>query len=114
MSDIDQKDCSPTDLDEIDSMEGIEAAVFRRLINHLQRRPEAQNIDLMLLADFCRNCLSEWYREAATERGCSITEEDAKRRVYGMTYAEWKANHQLPVSPEKLAALKAKKAARDE
>jgi len=114
VSDSKDKDCAPSDLDESGSTESIEAAVFRRLINHLQRRPEAQNIDLMLLADFCRNCLSEWYREAAAERGCSITEADAKHRVYGMTYAEWKANHQLPVPPEKLAAFKAKKAARDE
>lgn len=95
------------------SAEAVEAAVFRRLVNHLGNRAEVQNIDLMLLADFCRNCLSEWYRDAAAERGWSLSEDEAKQRVYGMTYAEWKANHQLPVSDEKLAAFKEKRAQRE-
>lgn len=98
----------------IDRDDAIEAAVFRRLIKHLQVRTDVQNIDLMLLADFCRNCLSEWYREAATEHGLSISEQDAKRRVYGMPYSEWKARHQLPVPAEKLAAFKAQQAKRDD
>lgn len=102
-----------TEYDNERNAEAVEAAVFRRLIQHLRNRTEVQNIDLMLLADFCRNCLSEWYRDAATERGWTISEEEAKQQVYGMTYAEWKANHQLPVSKEKLAAFQEKRAARD-
>ena len=96
------------------TVEGVEAAVFRRLVHHLQERTEVQNIDLMLLADFCRNCLSQWYREEAAAKGLSLTEDEAKQRVYGMSYAEWKTQHQLPVPPEKLAAFKAKRASLDE
>lgn len=92
-----------------DTIETVEAAVFRRLIHHLQERTEVQNIDLMLLADFCRNCLSQWYREEAAAQGLSLTEDEAKQRVYGMSYADWKAHHQLPVPPEKLAAFKTKR-----
>jgi hypothetical protein len=92
------------------TVEGVEAAVFRRLVHHLQERTEVQNIDLMLLA----NCLSQWYREEAAAQGLSLTEDEAKQRVYGMSYAEWKTQHQLPVPPEKLAAFKAKQAQRDE
>ena len=87
----------------------IEAAVFRRLIAHLQAHPEAQNIDLMILADFCRNCLSKWYVAEAAERGEQVDMSAARELVYGMTYAEWKANHQLPATPEQLAALDARK-----
>jgi len=87
----------------------IEAAVFRRLVTHLQNHPEAQNIDLMILADFCRNCLSKWYVAEAAERGVQVDMEDARERVYGMPYSEWKAEHQLPATPEQLAALKARK-----
>ena len=97
-----------------DTVETVEAAVFRRLIHHLQERTEVQNIDLMLLADFCRNCLSQWYRVEAAAEGLSLTEDEAKRRVYGMSYADWKARHQLPVPPEKLAAFKAKRAQLEE
>ena len=95
-------------------MQAVEAAVFRRLVNHLRNRTDVQNIDLMLLADFCRNCLSQWYRDAAGERGWALTEDEAKQRVYGMTYAEWKERHQQPVPPEKLAEFDAKQAAREE
>ena len=88
----------------------IEAAVFRRLRDHLQANTDVQNIDLMLLADFCRNCLGKWYAAAAKAEGVDLDPMDARDIVYGMPYAEWKAKHQLPADPEKLAALKAKSA----
>ena len=72
----------------------LEAAAFRRLAEHLREHPEVQNIDLMELAGFCRNCLSRWYREAAEERGLELSDGDARARVYGMPYEEWKARHQ--------------------
>ncbi|MFV8750093.1 DUF1244 domain-containing protein [Nannocystaceae bacterium ST9] len=72
----------------------IEAAVFRRLVEHFQARPEVQNIDVMNLAGFCRNCLSKWYAAAAAERGVELDLDDARETVYGMPYAEWKAKHQ--------------------
>ena len=71
--------------------EPIEAAVFRRLLSHLDSRKDVQNIDLMNLAGFCRNCLSKWYAEAAAEQGLALDKEAARERVYGMPYAEWKA-----------------------
>ena len=72
----------------------IEAAAFRRLVEHLQQRTDVQNIELMDLAGFCRNCLSKWYLAAAQERGEPIDIDAAKERVYGMPYAQWKAEHQ--------------------
>ena len=72
----------------------VEAAAFRRLLAHLDARKEVQNIDLMNLAGFCRNCLAKWYRAAAAERGIDITDEAARERVYGMPYAEWKTRYQ--------------------
>ena len=72
----------------------LEAAAFRRLLSHLDAHKEVQNIDLMNLAGFCRNCLARWYREAAAERGIELTEAAARERVYGMPYAEWKEKHQ--------------------
>jgi len=72
----------------------LEAAAFRRLLQHLDARKEVQNIDLMNLAGFCRNCLAKWYRAAAEERGIALTDEAARERVYGMPYAEWKTKHQ--------------------
>jgi hypothetical protein len=72
----------------------LEAAAFRRLLAHLDARKDVQNIDLMNLAGFCRNCLAKWYRAAAAERGIDITDEAARERVYGMPYAEWKARYQ--------------------
>ncbi len=80
----------------------IEAAVFRRLLEHLDARKDVQNIDLMNLAGFCRNCLSKWYRAAAEERGIDIELEAARQLVYGMPYAEWKAKHQHEASAEQL------------
>jgi hypothetical protein len=81
----------------------LEAAAFRRLVQHLRRHAEVQNIDLMNLAGFCRNCLSNWYADAARERGLDMGKEAAREIVYGMPYAEWKAKHQTEASPEKQA-----------
>jgi uncharacterized protein len=72
----------------------LEAAAFRRLVEHLQSRTDVQNIDLMNLAGFCRNCLSKWYAAAAEEHGAAVDLEQAREQVYGMPYAEWKAKHQ--------------------
>ncbi|MGK2940784.1 MAG: DUF1244 domain-containing protein [Immundisolibacter sp.] len=72
----------------------IEAAAFRQLLRHLGEHTEVQNIDLMNLAGFCRNCLSKWYRSAATEQGVEITDLDARQAIYGMPYEDWKALHQ--------------------
>ncbi|MFY0537304.1 MULTISPECIES: DUF1244 domain-containing protein [Nannocystis] len=74
--------------------EQLEAAAFRSLVAHLRERTDVQNIDLMNLAGFCRNCLSRWYQEAATERSIPLTQDEARERVYGMPYSEWKAKHQ--------------------
>lgn len=81
----------------------IEAAVFRRLLEHLDSRKDAQNIDLMNLAGFCRNCLSKWYAAAADERGESIDKEAAREIVYGMPYAEWKDKYQTEATAEQKA-----------
>ena len=83
----------------------IEAAAFRRLVAHLRERTDVQNIDLMNLAGFCRNCLSRWYREAAAEQGQTLSDPDAREIVYGMPYADWKAKHQAPASAEQKAAF---------
>ncbi len=86
----------------------IEAAVFRRLLVHLmQDRPDVQNIDLMILAGFCRNCLSDWYREAAEAQGAPMPRDDAREAVYGMPFAQWKDLHQMPATPGQLAAFAA-------
>lgn len=86
----------------------IEAAVFRRLLQHLmQERPDVQNIDLMILAGFCRNCFSDWYREAAESRGLTMTRDEAREAVYGEPFAQWKAKHQQDATPEQLAAFAA-------
>ncbi|WP_432450313.1 DUF1244 domain-containing protein [Aliiroseovarius marinus] len=84
----------------------IEAAAFRRLQKHLMEdRTDAQNIDMMNLAGFCRNCLARWYQEAANERGIEMTKDEGREAFYGMTMAEWKANYQTDASPEKQAAF---------
>ena len=83
----------------------IEAAVFRRLLEHLDSRKDVQNIELMNLAGFCRNCLSKWYMAAAEEEGVEVDYDQARERVYGMPYAEWKANYQTEATPEQLAAF---------
>ncbi|SEL93142.1 hypothetical protein SAMN05428989_2911 [Pseudoxanthomonas sp. GM95] len=85
-----------------------EAAAFRRLLQHLNvERRDVQNIDLMILAGFCRNCLSDWYREAAEAAGTPMTKDQARETVYGMPFAEWKAKHQAEATPEQLAAFAA-------
>ena len=81
----------------------IEAAVFRRLLQHLDSRKDVQNIDLMNLAGFCRNCLAKWYVAAAAENGANIDYEAARERIYGMPYGEWKSRYQQEASSEKLA-----------
>ena len=85
----------------------LEAAAFRRLIAHLDSRKDVQNIDLMILAGFCRNCLSKWYKAAADEHDLDVSMDAAREKVYRMTYAEWKANHQTEATPEQLAAMDA-------
>lgn len=86
----------------------IEAAVFRRLLKHFDEHKEVQNIDLMILADFCRNCLSKWYVAAAEEQGLDVDYEQAREIVYGMPYSEWKEKYQPEATPEQLAAFQAK------
>lgn len=86
-------------MDKHDETE-IEAAVFRRLLEHLDSRKDAQNIDLMNLAGFCRNCLSKWYVAAASERGFDVDYDSARKRVYGIPYEEWKDKYQLEASKE--------------
>ena len=83
----------------------LEAAAFRRLVAHLRERTDVQNIDLMNLAGFCRNCLSRWYREAAAERGTAIADPDAREIVYGMPYREWQALHQKEATAEQKQAF---------
>jgi uncharacterized protein len=84
----------------------LEAAVFRRLVEHLRSRTDVQNIDLMNLAGFCRNCLSNWLKEAADAKGMAMTKDESREAVYGMPYETWKATHQGAASPEQLAAMK--------
>jgi hypothetical protein len=85
----------------------IEAAVFRRLLQHLDERRDVQNIDLMIQAGFCRNCLAKWYMAAAEEAGLSMDYDQARERVYGMPYGEWKDKYQLEATPEQQAAFEA-------
>jgi hypothetical protein len=85
----------------------LEAAVFRRLVEHLRARTDVQNIDLMNLAGFCRNCLSNWYQDAAAERGLTLEKDAARERVYGMPYEAWKAKHQTEASAEAKAKFAA-------
>jgi len=92
----------------------IEAAVFRRLLEHLDAHKEVQNIELMNLADFCRNCLAKWYMAEAGARGESIDYDAARERIYGMPYSEWKALYQQPATPEQLAAFERKQAEKGE
>jgi hypothetical protein len=86
----------------------LEAAAFRQLLAHLQQHTEVQNIELMILADFCRNCLAKWYTAAATERGIDIDYEQAREVVYGMPYSDWKDRYQTEATAEQLAAFDAK------
>jgi hypothetical protein len=92
-----------TERDEVE----LEAAVLRRLLRHLDEHKEVQNIELMTLAGFCRNCLGKWYAEAARERGLSVDPEKARERIYGMPYAQWKERYQPPATEEQLARFAA-------
>jgi hypothetical protein len=83
----------------------LEAQAFRRLLAHLAERTDVQNIDLMNLAGFCRNCLSNWYSEAATEKGISLSKDQAREIIYGMPYDQWRAKYQTEASPSQLAAF---------
>jgi hypothetical protein len=87
--------------------QAIESQVLRRLLQHLDERKDVQNIDLMILAGFCRNCLGKWYRSAAQEQGVELDSDQARELIYGMPYSEWKDNHQAAATPEQLAALAA-------
>ena len=82
----------------------LEAAAFRRLVEHLRERTDVQNIDLMNLAGFCRNCLSKWYRAAAEDRGIAMSYDEAREIIYGMPYEEWKNQHQKEATPEQQSA----------
>jgi len=84
----------------------LEAAVFRRLVAHLQNRTDVQNIDMMNLAGFCRNCLSNWMKDAADERGVPMTKDEGREAVYGMPYDSWKEKYQREASAEQIAAMK--------
>ena len=83
----------------------LEAAAFRRLVAHLREHTDVQNIDLMNLAGFCRNCLSNWYQDAAAEKGIALEKLEAREIVYGMPFAEWKAKYQTEATPEQKAAF---------
>lgn len=87
------------------NINNIEAAVFRRLLEHLDSRKDVQNIELMNLAGFCRNCLSKWYITAAAEEGVEVDMDSARERIYGMPYSEWKDKYQAEATPEQLAAF---------
>lgn len=97
-------DKSLKNLDEA-SRTALEAAAFRRLVQHLRDRPQTQNIDMMNLAGFCRNCLSNWLKDAADERGLKVSKDEAREAVYGMPYDEWKAKHQRDATPAQQAAF---------
>ena len=92
-------------MDDRDRIE-LEAAAYRRLRDHLQRRTDVQNIDLMNLAGFCRNCLSRWYQEAAGERGLTISKDESREIVYGMPFQDWKAKYQTEATEEQKASFR--------
>jgi hypothetical protein len=85
----------------------LDAAVLRRLLAHFDERKDVQNIELMILAGFCRNCLSKWYVEAAADSGLEVDLDTARERIYGMSYADWKEHHQQPATEEQFARFKA-------
>lgn len=90
---------------EQETRTALEAAAFRRLLQHLREHPEVQNIDLMITADFCRNCLAKWLRAAAEERGVTLDDEGAREIIYGEPYASWKAKYQREATAEQLRAF---------
>lgn len=97
-----------TDLTEAERT-AFEAAAFRRLVAHLRNRPDVQNIDMMNLAGFCRNCLSNWYGEAAGEAGVTLSKDETREIIYGMPYDEWKARHQAEATEAQKAAFEQNK-----
>ena len=99
----DHKDLNNADQDRLD------AASFRRFLDHLAINIDVQNIDLMILADFCRNCLSKWYKSAADDAGLEVSLDEARERIYGMPYKEWKNRYQKEATPEQLAAFEARR-----
>ena len=92
-----------------DTRIALEAAAYRKLVAHLRDRTDVQNIDMMNLAGFCRNCLSRWYQEAATEHGLALSKDEAREIVYGMPYQDWQAKYQDEASPEQQAAFEVNK-----
>ena len=92
----------------------IEADVFRKLLSHLDNHKEVQNIELMVVADFCRNCLAKWYSASAADRGEEIGYEQAREIIYGMPYSEWKEKYQTEATPEQMAAFEARRKAKSE
>lgn len=96
-----------TDLTQA-QQDALDAAAFRRLLSHLDSNKDVQNIDLMILAGFCRNCLSKWYKSAADDAGIEMSDMDARERVYGMAYGDWKTNHQPKATAEQLTAFEAR------
>ncbi|MEE4245240.1 MAG: DUF1244 domain-containing protein [Kangiellaceae bacterium] len=92
----------------MDTQTNIEAAVFRRLLKHLDDNKDVQNIDLMIVADFCRNCLAKWLVAAAEQHGQELTYDQAREQVYGMPYSDWKDKFQTTATPEQMAALEAR------
>ena len=97
-----------TDLND-EQKRDFEAAAFRRLLEHLRERSDVQNIDLMNLAGFCRNCLSNWYRDAANAEGVDLSKDESREIVYGMPYADWQALHQIEASEAKKAEFEARR-----
>jgi uncharacterized protein len=87
------------------SEQALHAAAFRRLVEHLQGRPDVQNIDLMNLAGFCRNCLAKWYQEAAVAGGQAMSQDEARQLIYGMPYSEYKSRHQTQATPKQQVAF---------
>ena len=96
---------TPEDKPADNREEKIEAAVLRRLLKHLRERADVQNIDLMGYGGFCRNCLSDWYKEAAEDQGLSLNKDEARERIYGMPYEDYKEQHQLPATDEQLRRM---------
>lgn len=88
-----------------DARTRIEAAAFRRLLEHFGHRTDVQNVDLMSYSGFCRNCLADWYRAAATEEGVELSKDEAREAIYGMPYGDWKEKYQTPASDEQLARM---------
>lgn len=97
---------SSTELTQ-EQQDKLDAAAFRRLLAHLDNRKDVQNIELMILAGFCRNCFSKWYKAAADDLGVEISDDQARERIYGMPYSEWKEKHQQPATDEQMAAFNA-------